>query len=708
MNFSVSILAAYCCCITSLITAAPVELSNDRFRIELAGEEHGMGVRQLEDCSRGTIFWKTSVQNPLLWRIHLSEAGSDQTVLSRDNRDASECRIIEQTPDYLRIRWSGFAGLRDAEALTVDLQISLDAAGRSSWELVPELNDDRYTFTGMVFPCVENVIDPTKEKILFPVGNNGSRIVNFSLKGLYPSFEAQLQFFGFLQEQGALYMGLHDPEASIKSFELSDQLELSVFNYSMNTSIAGQSRTPSYPVIMAPAASSWECCALYRDWAEDQQWTSRGKHNERKDLPPRSEEIGLWLNLDDDPEKTTREALSEAPLQKDPCAVHWYHWNKRKFDREYPEMFPAKEGFREAVQAMRNAGMFVFPYMNGRLWDTTSDNFESVRHEACSQLDGTLIAENYGSGAWLAVMCPTSATYARKLYDNVATAINEYGLNGIYLDQIASCAPVRCCNPDHGHPISGGGWWQQNYRSLMKPIIDDFGSKAVFLTENGAEPYIDSFNTFLLWVQVYTDDFPSLIAVYNQYAWYMCSMVVPEDDLQSFAGLISRCLLWNIQPGWLNWLHGTDTDLSEVPDAAIKRDYIDRVLQLRHAAAEVVRDGIPFGDVIFTPAAELITLRYHRNTNYGRVPVTPGEFPSYYGTWWQAEKGDKWVALLAELSGHEQSSAFVALPPGFEKDAAGKAVYRIFEDGRKEQVEIENGVIPVKFVPFDLQCYIIE
>ena len=160
--------------------------------------------------------------------------------------------------------------------------------------------------------------------------------------------------------------------------------------------------------------------------------------------------------------------------------------------------------------------------------------------------------------------------------------------------------------------------------------------------------------------------------------------------------------------GWLNWLHGTDTDLSEVPDAAIKRDYFDRVLQLRHAAAEVVRDGIPFGDVIFTPAAELITLRYHRNTNYGRVPVTPGDFPSYYGTWWQAEKGDKWVALLAELSGHEQSSAFVALPPGFEKEAEGKAVYRIFEDGRKEQVEVENGVIPVKFVPFDLQCYIIE
>ncbi len=692
------------CGVAVLGTAAPLELSNDRFKIELAGAEHGMGVLRLEDPGRGTTFWQAAAANPLLWRVDLTAPGSDLTALSRDNRDAAVCRVVEHTPERLRVHWSGFAGLEDT--LTVELTIQLDADGKSSWEVIPQLTGIQYTLGALVFPCVENIIDPTREKILFPVGNNGSRIVNTALAGTYPSYEAQLQFFGFLQPQGALYMGLHDTDAAVKFFELSDRLQLSVVNYGLDMSVAGQSRAPRYPVVMAPAASPWECCALYRNWATQQAWTQRGKRSERDNLPPRADEIGLWLNLDGDPAPIAAEALREAARQNTPTAGHWYCWMVHPFDHHYPEFFPPKEGFREAVQAMRGAGMFVVPYLNGRLWDTALASFETVRPEACTRVDGTAIIENYGSGTTLGAMCATSPSYGNMLLEAIRILAKEYGVNGVYIDQIGSVAPTMCYNPAHGHPLGGGGWWQQAYRNMLKPVVDEYGDQLLFVTENGAEPYIDSFDTFLLWVQVYTDDFPSLVAVYNQYAWYMCSLTLPEDDMPSFAGLMSRCLLWNIQPGWLRWLYGAD--LTNVADAEAKRAYIDRVVRMRGAAREVVGNGLPTGDVIFTPTAETVTLRYHRNTNYGRLPVTPGDFPSYYGVWWRSEDGLRGMALLAELAGREQSAAFTADPAAFGGGAVGQSVYRVYEDGRKERVGAAPDTIPVTLAPYDLQCYILE
>jgi hypothetical protein len=424
-------------------------------------------------------------------------------------------------------------------------------------------------------------------------------------------------------------------------------------------------------------------------------------------MPPNAHNIGLWLNSNGDPAPIAAGALNEAQLQQYPTAIHWYCWMVHPFDNNYPEFFPAKLGFQDAVNQMRAADMFVVPYLNGRLWDTQLTSFDSVCPEACSYIDGSTMIENYGSGTTLGVMCPSSPTYRNKLLTAITTLVDGHNVNGIYIDQIASAAPAMCYNPNHGHPLGGGGWWQQKYRELMEPIVVNHGEKALFVSENAAEPYIDSFDTFLLWVEVYTDDFPSLMAVYNQYAWYMCSPTLPEDNLQSFAGLMSRCLLWNIQPGWLSWLHGTNAD-PNVADAQFKRSYIDRVVNLRHQAQEVMADGVLVDDLQLDGPVEELTLYYTRNGNYGKTAVVPGTFPSHYGTVWRSWDNVWMMVAVSELSGNQRTCSFVLAPEQYQVESTGKAIYRVFEDGSTQLVGNPGQQISVNLSAYDLQLYILK
>jgi hypothetical protein len=42
----------------------------------------------------------------------------------------------------------------------------------------------------------------------------------------------------------------------------------------------------------------------------------------------------------------------------------------------YPDYFPAKTGFLEAVKEIETSGNFIFPYINGRIWDFNALSWE--------------------------------------------------------------------------------------------------------------------------------------------------------------------------------------------------------------------------------------------------------------------------------------------------------------------------------------------
>ena len=106
--------------------------------------------------------------------------------------------------------------------------------------------------------------------------------------------------------------------------------------------------------------------------------------------------------------------------------LHWYEWqcgfsdlcvvndgaHRFKFDTEYPDYDPPRRGpvFGEVVRELREAGVYTFPYINGRLFDNHSASYKTedglarvIKQSATPRLgslspeDLTVCTEYYGS-----------------------------------------------------------------------------------------------------------------------------------------------------------------------------------------------------------------------------------------------------------------------------------------------------------------------
>ncbi len=73
-------------------------------------------------------------------------------------------------------------------------------------------------------------------------------------------------------------------------------------------------------------------------------------------------------------------------------------------------------------------------------------------------------------------------------------------------------------------------------------------------------------------------------------------------------------------------------------------------------------DGILVGNLELSGTVDTLTLRYHKNGNYGHSEVMPGEFPSQYGTISRSGNHEKILAALSELSGQPRTCTFILNP----------------------------------------------
>jgi hypothetical protein len=116
---------------------------------------------------------------------------------------------------------------------------------------------------------------------------------------------------------------------------------------------------------------------------------------DRNDVPAWAYNITTWINSQD-PQPPESVAANVINLQKrfgldrDSLAFHYYEWdtlgNKASawpednkcdndkgicgFDTHYPDYFPARFGFEQALATLKENGLRVIPYINGRIFDT--------------------------------------------------------------------------------------------------------------------------------------------------------------------------------------------------------------------------------------------------------------------------------------------------------------------------------------------------
>ena len=493
-----------------------------------------------------------------------------------------------------QFKWQVPLGEKTAE---VTMTIRLEKGSPISyWSLKAGLPEG-WKVTESEFPIIPSIALQKGLKVAAPAGWGVEYEVKpgMSYGGTYPSCSAAMQFVAFYNRGRGLYIGAHDPQADHKHLSINADEHGARFACANFPAIpekgGGTYKVPFEAAIGVFTGDYYDAAQIYREFTFECPWSKAGPVSKRP-IPRWLKDTDLWLRPRGAPEENleiTKQALKYFDV---PTACHWYDWHVIPFDTLYPEYFPPKPGFADAVKELQDAGTHVMPYINGRLCDPNSKtwNEEKGSQSAARQENGEPYTEVYGSKVPLNVMCPYTDQWQEKIAGLVDRLVNEVGVHGVYIDQIGAAYPVECFNAEHGHPIGGGHFWVDGYRKLLNKVRARLPKDRMITTEEDAECWIDQFDALLL-VNTPTSGptpIPLFPSVYSGRTITFGFLYIPADDLQKslpFRVKMARCFLYGAQLGWIQ------PQTIMAPEAAKEAEFLRNLARCRRSAHDFLAYG---------------------------------------------------------------------------------------------------------------------
>ena len=609
-------------------------LENDELRLAFSGAADGFACVGIENADHtGPIFCNAAGDRRPMWNLHFMKGADMANMVTVSGKDISpEQTSVERIENGLKFLWKGVK-LGDNGTFDAVAKVVLNGE-QSEWTLEVDNHSNEYGLWDSEFPIIANVLASGTADALLPTGNwGGSLYHNYTgnYKGNYPSYNAPLQMMALMRDGYGLYYGIHDGAARTKNICVEGGTDMFTRVMAENMGVPGSGKKADFPVVLQCFSGGWrEFCGwvvaakIYREWALKQSWTARGPIKDDLEYPKKLTDLGFWFllssRLDGEVENIVGNTMDRAFARATvPTGVHWYNWHQIPFDNSYPEYFPIKKGVKEATERMTKRGQIVMPYINGRLWDSDIDSFESAKPFTCKKLDGNCYIEEYGSGRKLAPMCPYTQFWQDKINEICLRMRDEVGFNAIYLDQIASAAPQLCFDPLHGHPLGGGSHWVDGYRKMMSRVRKMAAEKGLFLSsENTAEPFMDNIHAFLTWTQNNDTDVPLLPAVYSGYTTYFSSPQAGGDSLVAFRAAQGRDFMFGCQIGWHYFDILNDSHKE-------KFDFSMRLAELRLATKEFMVFGELIGEIKPINAVPKLTMTWGmRHPHTVTLPAVQG------------------------------------------------------------------------------------
>lgn len=362
----------------------------------------------------------------------------------------------------------------------------------------------------------------------------------FTFRSLYPNGWCTMQFLaaydgtGNVRRGTGIYVDVHDPYGSAKEIVVKSEPDakrvIFAFEYPAPNMGVGSNRfQQAGKVVWQILRGDWfDAATIYRNWVrKEAKWFPKLGKDGRTDTPQWMKELCVWALGGGAPKDCVPIVKEFAEFMGVPAGFHWYNWHQIPFDNDYPHYFPTKEGFAEGVRELQQAGVFVMPYINGRLWDTRDKGmgdwqFSKVALPAATKReDGTPYTESYGSkeadgsDVKLAPMCPKTKLWQSKVREIVLRLFNEFGVKAVYIDQVAAASPALCFDKTHGHPLGGGSWWNEGYWEMLEAIRRVMPKDRMLTTECNAEPFVRWFDGYLTWHWQHDGQVPAFPAVYG-------------------------------------------------------------------------------------------------------------------------------------------------------------------------------------------------
>ena len=626
-----------------------VQAGDLRLTLERVGD--GIRVTSLADSAEGV---ELLAPKPLpLFSLVLCRVTGGQEVRLDAAAGWSQVDIAGAGPDNgLDLRWQRAKDERFKDFRVTAQLVPDSKAAAFRWKLDVQNKGAEWTLWHCVFPQIAVADLGPQASVFLPRGpgevQRGVWQRPFQFHDTYPGAWMTMQFMAAYDppRRTGLYFALHDPQGNTKDIAVESRPadKAVVFRFDHPVPDMGKPANgfaAGGEAVWQLLRGDWfDAAVLYRDWVRKEAgWYPPLGPDGRADTPLEVRELCGWALGGGDPwdpkatppEPRMVQTKEFARLLGPPIGLHWYNWHPSPFDNDYPHYLPAKKHFKEAVADLQASGVLVMPYINGRLWDTRDRGLEDfefsriARPAAVKDERGEVVIEQYGSKesdgtpVRFAVMCPATKLWQDRVHQIVMRLYNEYGVRGVYIDQIAAAAARPCFDKSHGHPLGGGHWWADGYRQLLDRIRRDIPKGRFLTTECNAEAYARWFDGYLTWHWQYDGQVPAFPAVYGG-ALQMFGRSYGGGKTRDLALRMKagQQLVFGEQIGWLN-----PTVVGEKQNMDFLRQVIRLRCQLR---------------------------RYFYAGEMARPPKLPGDLPTVRADWgWHG--GNWWVNTDALLAG---------------------------------------------------------
>ncbi|MBN1417753.1 MAG: hypothetical protein JXP34_03200 [Planctomycetes bacterium] len=671
--------------------AAPgVESAGLRLRFD----PQGGGLTEFLD--KAAVHDHADAATPLpLWTAALA----DGRVIGPGDASRFSWRTPSDPPRGLEFTWAGFEKA-DLPGLEVTVRVGLPPSGATSrWRIALEGLGDR-RLRDVRFPRIA-IASQEDETLAVPIWmGQRCRRARQLLHAAGRSGRWQWEYPGLLSMQCAavyreggpgLLLAANDTAFLRKLFAVfgvgRDGLAAEVVHVPPVSREGGDRYELVYDVLATSFRGDWYTAAeSYRAWALEQAW-ARESRRRRGLTPAWLLDTALWVwNRGRSPGVLGPAAVLQGHAGL-PVSVFWHWWHGCAYDTGFPEYLPPREGeasFREALARAQEQGIHALVYMNQRLWGMTTRSWteKGAERYAVKGLDGKVTPEIYNTfnRAPCASMC-MGTEFWRGTYAAIAeAAVRGLGVDGIYMDQ--ACSSLACYDPEHGHPLGGGSWWMEGFRSLEADIRARCAGAVALAGEGCGEawlPHLDAMLSLQVSMERYAapgqwDPIPFFHAVYHDcalfYGNYSSLTRPPYDDLwpaefaperplelldRKFAMQFrleqARAFAWGQQPTIANFLPGHLTERKD------EMEFLLRLASVRREAVRYLRDGT----FLRPPAIDApeATIPMSRLSIYAgqrdAVKEFTGRVPVVLASAWQARDGSV-AAVLVNIS--EDAVAF--------------------------------------------------
>ena len=680
---------------------------------------HG-GIRLLESASGQEVALPTDVPIAL---FRLERAPGLPSIDATSATKFSWSRTPGTRP-ALDLRWEGFPG---HPLLRAHASVTAERDSTTAW---------RITLEGLAGADIERVLYPRLGGVGLTEGaelavplwmGQRARDPRNVLSGAdgkgrrfewgYPG-QLSMQLIALTRGRSAgLYVATDDSLAYRKSFIVAGdqqgfgQVEIA---HVLSDPQVAERYAPTYAVRLGVIHGSWMNAAeRYRAWGGRQRW-ARESRVATGTATPWMRETAVWVWNRGRASQVLDPAIRLRETVGLPVSVFWHWWHAGPYDTSFPDYLPPRDGvapFTAAVKRAHAADVRAIVYMNQRLWcvNTPSWTREGAERWAVRERDGTVRKETYNVfNPEPCAPMDVSTKFWRDKYAGIAdTVIKQYGIDGIYMDQ--AVLSLACWSRDHGHPVGGGHYWMDGFRTLASDLRKRNGSTLGLAGEGGGEswlPDLDAFLTLQVSQERYADPasgwdpIPLFQAVYHEhaitYGTYGSLTYPPYDEMwpdstrpanaltlldekyrRQFLLEQARMFVWGMQPTIANLMD------EQFTRRAGEIAYLTRLARLRHANRAWLQDGafeIP-------PASDAPELSFtgSRISIYaarrGGATEVPLRAPAVLTGAWRAMSGAVGIALASIDDAPHRLT--LALDPARHATTSGATLWRVDASGRK-------------------------